>query len=348
MADFEMVFMDAGQGDCTAILYPDGSMTLVDCGSTKSGSAAFVEIKKVIDQKFDAKQNFSLVLTHPDEDHYNLLSSLKIENYMDAGCPCDLHYGGDIELYRNQREDEYTYKLISHFADNYAAFVPDNSVNLQPDLLLSRAGVNVTILAGNCTGKPAAKDGPSKNTNSLVLLVEYLGAKVFLMGDAFVRTEQCIIEGFTKAGQLARLQKQPNEHVVLKMGHHGSDTSTSAAWMNLIKPEIVVVSSGTKSFNGKGMPTKAHLQSTVQCTTLTTTDINQSYVVFDEAFRGQSGKDFVTMPKTKNALWTTCYQADWEAANSRWFESGQSWYYGVEQTGKKKPLHWQGYTGYDV
>ena len=32
MADFEVIFMDDGQGDCTLIVYPDGSLTLVDCG----------------------------------------------------------------------------------------------------------------------------------------------------------------------------------------------------------------------------------------------------------------------------------------------------------------------------
>src|SRR4029077_2314143 len=103
MADFQVIFMDAGQGDCTLIVYPDGSLTLVDCGSTKSGAEAFGEIKKVIKKNFDKKKPefFCLVLTHPDEDHYNLLERIKIEEYLDGGGPGFIYYGGDIGLYRN-------------------------------------------------------------------------------------------------------------------------------------------------------------------------------------------------------------------------------------------------------
>jgi hypothetical protein len=175
--------------------------------------------------------------------------------------------------------------------------------------------------------------------------VEYQGAKIFLMGDAFCQTEKFIMNAFKKNNLTSRLQKNPNEHVVLKMGHHGSDTSTGSDWVDLIKPEIIVVSAGTKSFNGKGMPTKSHLISTVTRTNLITTGFNQSYVVFEDMLPVPPAPAFLTMPATQLAIWTTCYQADWEASNARWFESGQTWYYGVEKTGKKFG-HWHGYTGY--
>src|SRR6266436_6786539 len=127
MADFQVIFMDAGQGDCTLIVYPDGSLTLVDCGSTKSGAAAFVEIKKVIDRHFDNKQDFNLVLTHPDEDHYNLLQTLQVSQYIDAGGPVYAYYGGDIDLYQNQKDDNYTYKLLNHLKQHQVAMPPDNN-----------------------------------------------------------------------------------------------------------------------------------------------------------------------------------------------------------------------------
>ncbi len=349
MADFQVIFMDAGQGDCTLIVYPDGSLTLVDCGSTKSGSAAFEEIKKVIDRHFDSKQDFSLVLTHPDEDHYNLLHKLKVEEYMDAGGPVHIYYGGDIDLYQNQKDDNYTYRLLEHVRRNHAAMPPENNTSTEPDILLSRAGVNVTILAANCTGKPASHNGQDKNSNSIVLLVEYEGAKIFLMGDAFVRTEQFIHDSFNSAGQLNRLRKQKGEQVVLKMGHHGSDTSTGATWVNLIQPEILVVSSGTKSFNGTGMPKESHLESTINATKLVAdTGIDQSYVVFDDNKKHPLDPNFVMRPKTTRGIWTTCYDAVWDPHNVAYFESGQSWYYGVEKGKKKTMAHWYGYTGYET
>jgi hypothetical protein len=318
---------------------------LVDCGSTKSGASAFEQIKIVVNQRLkESKSYVNVVLTHPDEDHYNLLSKLDVKGKISDQL-VHAYYGGDIELYRNGRENDFTYDFLSFYKEHGLAGPPENTTNVLPDGGLSRAGVNVTILAANCTGRPAATSGHDKNSNSIVLLVEYQGAKIFLMGDAFEQTEKFIADSFKTAGKLARLRKQHGEQVVLKMGHHGSDTSSNSDWVKLIQPEVLVVSSGTKAFNGKGMPTKTHLALTVQNSQITTTDINQSYVVFDEAQRGVPGKDFVTMPKTKQAIWTTCYQADWQAL--KWFESGQTWYYGVEKTGKKVG-HWYGYTGYET
>src|SRR5262249_38613377 len=151
MADFEVVFMDAGQGDCTLIVYPDGSLTLVDCGSTKSGSAALGEIKTVIDRKFQNKELLTVVLTHPDEDHYNLLRSLDLHKYLNSGVPCAFYYGGAIDLYGNAKDDDYTKQLLKFYREHQLAYSPPNTTSTEQDGLLSRAGVKVTILAANCT-----------------------------------------------------------------------------------------------------------------------------------------------------------------------------------------------------
>jgi beta-lactamase superfamily II metal-dependent hydrolase len=346
MAEFEIIFMDAGQGDCTLIGYPDGSITLIDCGSTKSGSAALVEIKKVIDRKFDAKTHLSIILTHPDEDHYNLLRTLDIERYMDQNVPFEVHFGGALERYKNKKDKNYTYNLLKSLVEDELAGNPPNSTSTQKEGVLSRAGVDVTILASNCTGRPASTLGPDKNSNSIVLLVEFMGSKIFLMGDAYVQTERFIIEAFKKANALNRLRKQPGEHVVLKMGHHGSETSTSTEWIQLIQPDVIVVSAGTKNFNGTGMPKETHLNATVQATTLVPdTGISQTYVVYDTALNPQA---FANRPATKTGLWTTCYNVAWDAKANGYFESGQTWYYGVDVVGKKLiPNNWYGYTGYE-
>jgi beta-lactamase superfamily II metal-dependent hydrolase len=347
MAEFEIIFMDAGQGDCTLIGYPDGSLTLIDCGSTKSGSAALVEIKKVIDRKFKAKEFISVVLTHPDEDHYNLLRTLDLESYLDKGdAGFVVYYGGDIELYRNKKDSNYTYNLLTYLQDGGAAGSPDNTTYTEKDGGLSRAGVDVTILAANCTGDPTSTDGPRKNTNSIVLLVEFMGSKIFLMGDAFVQTEQFIMAAYKKANALNRLRKQPGEHVILKMGHHGSETSTSKEWVQLLQPDIIVVSAGTKTFNGTGMPKETHLNATINATTIVPdTGINQTYVVYDTTLLPQV---FADRPATKRGVWTTCHHVAWDAKANGYYEEGQTWYYGVDVVGKKRiPNNWYGYTGYE-
>jgi beta-lactamase superfamily II metal-dependent hydrolase len=343
MADFEVIFMDAGQGDCTLIVYPDNSLTLIDCGSTKSGDEAFAQIQVVLDRYLPANKGVidTLVLTHPDEDHYNKLNSLLTSS--SAPKVGFVYFAGDINLYKNKRDKNATYKFLVGHVEGLTGSAPANSISTTPDSQLSRADVDVTILASNCTGNPAGSTGAIKNTNSIVLMVEYGPAKLFLMGDAFIATEAFIVNALAKAKESDRLAKGKAQEVVLKMGHHGSDTSTAPDWVKTITPGILVISSGTKRFSGKGMPTGAHVDETAQATTLVTTDIKQSYVVFDQGKRGVKGQDFATRPPTTQAIWATCYQVAWE--NQRWKESGQTWYYGV--TGAKRLKVWYGYTGYE-
>lgn len=342
MADFEVIFMDAGQGDSTLIVYPDNTITLVDCGSTKSGAQAFEGIKEVAhDRLSKSNKNAYLVLTHPDEDHYNLIKKLD-KNDMLFDRLIHVYYGGALDQYQNLKDDDYTYDLLEGLQENLIAGPPDNTTSITPDDRLSHVGVNVTILAANCTGNVNG----DKNANSIVLLVEYNGAKIFLMGDATAQTENFIINAFTKAGALHRLQKQQGEFVVLKVGHHGSETSSTDAWIKLLQPDIIVVSAGTKPFNGTGMPKETHLNKIISNTTLTTdTGITQSYVIYDTA---QFPARFAKRPATKRGIWTTCYDVEWHGQAKGYFEAGQTWYFGIELQGKKLlPNNWFGYTGYE-
>ncbi len=352
MADFEVIFMDAGQGDCTLIVYPDQSLTLIDCGSTKSGDQAFEQIAIVLNAYLKNNENTidTMVLTHPDEDHYNQLRKL-----LGGNKPPEVgyvYYGGDISLYKHARESNFTYNWLNGLKKKGKAGPPANTVSFVPNTLLSRKGVNVTILAANMTGNLSSKAGAIKNSNSIVLLVEYQGSKLYLMGDAFVATENFISSTFDSAFKLGGVKtnifaKDPGDQSLLKMGHHGSDTSTGDAWVTRTKPDILVVSSGTKRFSGKGMPAGSKIDTAASLTTLTTTNIDQSYVVFDPANRGKAGLDFTTRAKTTTAIWCTCFQVEWVTTDKRWFESGQTWYYGVTLDKKKIPSHWYGYTGYE-
>lgn len=344
MADFQAIFMDAGQGDCTLLVYPDGTLTLIDCGSTKSGDEAFAQIWVVLQNFLDTANPViqNLVLTHPDEDHYNRLRSLF------AAAPKlvinQVYYGGDISLYQNRRkgENNFTYNFLTNHKN---AGSPKNSVSATPDPNLTRAGINVYVLAANVTGNKGGTTGALKNTNSIVLMVETAPGKLFLMGDAFVETEALIIATLAKAGQSALLAKGTGQDSLLKMGHHGSDTSTGVPWVKALTPDILVVSSGTKTFSRKGMPTGTHVDQTVAATTLNPdTGISQTYVVFDPA--QARGANFITRPATTQAIWTTCYGATW--VDNRWQEAGQTWYYGITDQGQKQPgLQWYGYTGYE-
>ncbi|HEY0038635.1 MAG TPA: MBL fold metallo-hydrolase [Longimicrobium sp.] len=359
----QVIFMDAGQGDCTLIVYPDNSLTLVDCGSTKNGDQAFGQIWEVLSRYLPLNKNKlnNLVLTHPDEDHYNKLSYLLTRK--DPPTIEQIYYGGTLKAYRNKRESNLTFDYLSSHKE---CSLPANTHSAEPDKNLSRAGVKVTILAANSTGNPrnnatlltANSTGDRhmtavvKNTNSIVLMVEFGPAKLFLMGDAFVETEAEIMRVLDKADKLGILQKGAGvEETVLKMGHHGSDTSTGPEWVKAVGPGILVVSSATKTFRTKGMPTKTKMENTVLAAGSTLnkdTGIAMPYVVYVGG-----GKDtaFVAAPATTQGIWTTCFGVTWVPASgsdkARWYEAGQTWYYGVTQDKKLPPCRWYAYTGFE-
>lgn len=89
--------------------------------------------------------------------------------------------------------------------------------------------------------------GEGANDRSLVLDFEAMGKRVFVMGDAPIEIEEKIIqEG-----------KDLNADIV-KVGHHGSSTSTSDAWLEATSPDIAVISCGRK--NSYGHPNKDVLE----------------------------------------------------------------------------------------
>ena len=93
---------------------------------------------------------------------------------------------------------------------------------------------------------PGARPVPADNEGSLVLRLTMGGTSFLLMGDAGPETETALLEsGLDLASD------------VLKAGHHGSASSTSAAFLAAVRPRLVLVSAGTG--NTYGFPSPAVL-----------------------------------------------------------------------------------------
>jgi competence protein ComEC len=82
---------------------------------------------------------------------------------------------------------------------------------------------------------PASYGGTDANATSVVLLVRYGEFEALLTGDAPVDVEQAILDDL------------PSDLEVLKVGHHGSNTSTSALLLARTSPELVVISVGARN-----------------------------------------------------------------------------------------------------
>ena len=81
-------------------------------------------------------------------------------------------------------------------------------------------------------------DFEDENDKSLVLSLNFIGKKFLFTGDASVNTEEKMIE------------KYDVDCDILKVGHHGSNTSTSEKFLKLASPEEAVISCGEKNYYG--------------------------------------------------------------------------------------------------
>ncbi|QRO01744.1 MBL fold metallo-hydrolase [Archangium violaceum] len=310
MAELRVVFMDAGQGDSTLVVYPDGSLMLIDCGSTKSKGVVAPEIVNVLNMYLPATPGGNtiktLVLTHADVDHYNMIQGL-----VTAGINFQhVLYGGDVADYTVNNTANF---LRSHPSvnaicgqDNYSD--PPNTPNA--DLSAPTDGVYVWVLAANHPNTAYA----DKNTNSVVLLILYQELKVYLMGDATVATEKHIVQHYSlaafsgvpipehPAGATLLDPIGPENRVALKVGHHGSArTSSSQAFIQKILPQILFISSDTRPFGGTGLPNSTTISNIDTWSPLSAFNAHD-FVFFEDINR------VFTQLNAREGVYTTLYQ----------------------------------------
>jgi competence protein ComEC len=107
----------------------------------------------------------------------------------------------------------------------------------QRDISITLDGVEISILHPNGPTTLAYR-GTDSNAQSVVLLVRYGEFEALLTGDAPVEVEEAILDDL------------PSELEVLKIGHHGSNTSTSPLLLARTSPELAVISVGVRNRYG--------------------------------------------------------------------------------------------------
>ncbi len=206
-------FIDVGQGDCELIQLPNGKTILIDGG--KGGMyarvAAVLAAEKI--KKLDV-----VIGTHTDDDHIGSLPGI-IKNY-EVGT-----------VYLNGTDDTRLYDALMREAHQKGLVV--NQL-LQGDILDIDPEVEIKVLA------PAVIDTDSDNDNCPIMKVAY-GDKSFLFtGDA---------EKATEHAALAYDQESLKSDVV-KVGHHGSTTSSTPAFAKAVSPVLAIIEVGVDNSYG--------------------------------------------------------------------------------------------------
>jgi competence protein ComEC len=218
-----VTFADVGQGDAALIDLPDGRLMMIDAGGNPGGGpdpgrAALVPLLKA---RRRARVDIA-VLSHPHPDHYGgfraVMDAMPIDELWDSGQAHD-----ETDLAPTSAEAA---ELID------ALRARGTRVRRPAELCgreLAAGGASVRVLSP-C---PRYDSGHDANENSLVLRLEY-GRRSFLFtGDAELHTEARLVA-----------QGSPLRADVLKVGHHGSRTSTTAAFLAAVAPRIAIISAG--------------------------------------------------------------------------------------------------------
>lgn len=201
-----------------ALLVSGGRTVLVDAGTAEGAPALIREMKDL-----GVRELYALVVTHPHADHAGgtaaVLRAFKVQ-----------HFYAGAEL--RSREIEKLLERRGLAAANPA----DGEVLTLPN------GATLTFLG-------PADDVPADNLNdrSLITLFRNGGASVLLTGDA------------EKAAEQSLMRHHPELRCdILKVGHHGSDTSSSPAFLASLGAQTAVISCGAD--NGYGHPSAETLE----------------------------------------------------------------------------------------
>jgi len=214
----EVIMIDIGQGDSTFIKYPyNQGNILIDTGGLTNSSYNITINKTIPYLKSNGitKLNY-LILTHGDYDHMGEAINL-VNNFKVEKVIFNCGEFNELEQDLIKVLDK---KKIPYYSCIKELNIDDNKLYFLNN-----------------------KDYGNENDNSSVIYTEINNRKFLFMGDAGVEVEEDLIEKYN-------LQNID----VLKVGHHGSKTSSSEEFINEINPKYSIISVGKN--NRYGHPNK--------------------------------------------------------------------------------------------
>lgn len=216
-SSFEIHFIDVGQAD-SALILCDGNAMLIDGGNVADSSLIYTYLKNHGIDRLDY-----IVCTHAHEDHVGgLAGALNYATVDVAYCPANSYDSAAFNSFKKYLKNQGVSISVPSAGDTFTL-----------------GSASVTVL-----GPINPSDEP--NNTSIILRIVYGSTSFLFTGDAEREEEQDILDaGYSLSS------------TVLKVGHHGSENSTTYPFLLEVMPEYAVISVG--SDNSYGHPTEATL-----------------------------------------------------------------------------------------
>ncbi len=216
-----VAFLDVGQGDATFIQTPSGRQILIDGGLYPTVISDGVGRQ----MPFGDRTIDILIATHPDADHISGLPTI-FDRY-------------DIDLLLTNGDEDGS--PIMQALNAAAQDTPRHTARTGETILIED-GVWLEVLHPS-----TLNEGEDRNNQSVVLRLLYGDFSVLLTGDAEAEAEGEMVRG-----------GWPLSSIVYKVGHHGSNTSSTPIFLQAMRPQIGVISAGVD--NSYGHPHTAVLE----------------------------------------------------------------------------------------
>jgi len=208
--------LNIGQGDALFIESPTGTQILLDAGPPRKILSGLARLMPPFDRTIDA-----VIITNPDQDHIagfvDVFKAYKVKQVFEPGT------NNDSKTYQNLQTE---------------------IKNKNIEKILAKKGMRLDIGGGaiiDIIFPDRDVSGWTSNDGSVVARLVYGETSVMLTGDASLETERLI------------LKENPNMDfgsTILKVGHHGSRTSTSEEFVQAVDPEYSFISNGKNNKYG--------------------------------------------------------------------------------------------------
>lgn len=241
--DMSIHIIDVGQGDSILIQTPNNKNILVDGGTNDSEHIVKSYLKKKKVKYIDY-----IIATHPDSDHIggidNIIKNFQVKSiYMPE-----------------QSTDSLDYKnLLTACSDKNLTI----NYLYKGDTLKIEDSIDLLVLSPSFIQN-------ENNLNSIVFKLDFKDKSFLFTGDAELSNENDIINSF-----------ELEDVDFLKVGHHGSSSSTSMNFLNETTPDVAVISCGYK--NQYGHPHRSTLDNLSNSGTITyRTDLSGDIVFYSD------------------------------------------------------------------
>lgn len=223
---FQVTFFNIGQGDAALINFADGQKMLVDCGPDRR---ILSKLGKYL--PFYRRDLDYLLVTHPDLDHYggcvDVLKRYQVKRVIFNG--------------RKKSYDKYWQEWDKNMRAENAELEIINGYSQK-----NIAGANLTFLSPDA-GLNLAVKGDDNNNYSIVFKLADKDVSYLFTGDMEEPLEYALVQKYcsTTSTRCPALQAD-----ILKVGHHGSDSSSGEEFLRLVAPGRAIISSGAENKYG--------------------------------------------------------------------------------------------------